>query len=184
VLEFGRKNPLIILEAADPNLAVDAAVFGALMNSGQLCMSTDRIIIHKSLVERLIPRYVERVKARFHLPLLGRTPRSAFAVSAQGGCGRRSDRETLNPVVGTATPDHSPTGRFALDGLGKCLDRRRPNLTIRGDVTIDRVLFDGTTAVAVTAADGTVYRTGGGDLVWRQLRQRGHPPALRRRPGR
>jgi choline dehydrogenase-like flavoprotein len=36
--------------------------------------------------------------------------------------------------------------------------RRRPNLTIRGDVTIDRVLFDATTAAGVLAADGTVYR--------------------------
>jgi choline dehydrogenase len=36
--------------------------------------------------------------------------------------------------------------------------RRRPNLTIRGDVTIDRVLFDGTTATGVAAADGTAYR--------------------------
>ena len=36
--------------------------------------------------------------------------------------------------------------------------RRRPNLTIRGDVNIDRVLFDGTTATGVVAADGTVYR--------------------------
>jgi choline dehydrogenase len=36
--------------------------------------------------------------------------------------------------------------------------RRRPNLTIRGDVTIDRVLFDGTTATGVLASDGTVYR--------------------------
>jgi acyl-CoA reductase-like NAD-dependent aldehyde dehydrogenase len=57
------RTPLIILEDADPDLAVDAAVFGAFMNSGQLCMSTDRIIIHESLVERFIPRYVERVKA-------------------------------------------------------------------------------------------------------------------------
>jgi acyl-CoA reductase-like NAD-dependent aldehyde dehydrogenase len=61
VLELGGKNPLIILEDADPDLAVDAAVFGAFMNSGQLCMSTDRIIIHNSLVETFIPRYVERV---------------------------------------------------------------------------------------------------------------------------
>ncbi len=38
--------------------------------------------------------------------------------------------------------------------------RRRPNLTIRGDVTIDRVLFDGTTATGVAAADGAVYRAG------------------------
>jgi choline dehydrogenase len=38
--------------------------------------------------------------------------------------------------------------------------RRRPNLTIIGDVTIDRVLFDGTTATGVAAADGAVYRAG------------------------
>jgi choline dehydrogenase len=36
--------------------------------------------------------------------------------------------------------------------------RRRPNLTIRGDVTIDRVLFDGTTAVGVLAVDSAAYR--------------------------
>jgi vanillin dehydrogenase len=63
VLELGGKNPLLILADADPDLAVDAAVFGAFMNSGQLCMSTDRIIIHHSLVEAFIPRYVARVTA-------------------------------------------------------------------------------------------------------------------------
>jgi acyl-CoA reductase-like NAD-dependent aldehyde dehydrogenase len=63
VLELGGKNPLLILEDADPGLAVDAAVFGAFMNSGQICMSTDRIIIHRSLAEAFIPRYVERVTA-------------------------------------------------------------------------------------------------------------------------
>jgi choline dehydrogenase len=38
--------------------------------------------------------------------------------------------------------------------------RRRPNLTIRGDVTVDRVLFDGRAATGAVAADGTVYRAG------------------------
>ena len=38
--------------------------------------------------------------------------------------------------------------------------RRRPNLAIRGDVTIDRVLFDAAAATGVVAADGTVYRAG------------------------
>ncbi len=38
--------------------------------------------------------------------------------------------------------------------------RRRLNLTIRGEVTIDRVLFDGTAATGVVAADGAVYRAG------------------------
>ena len=43
VLELGGKNPLLILEDADLDLAVDAAVFGAFLNSGQICMCTDRI---------------------------------------------------------------------------------------------------------------------------------------------
>ncbi len=62
VLELGGKNPLLILEDADLELAVDAAVFGAFI-SGQLCMSTDRIIIDDSLVDDFIARYVERVEA-------------------------------------------------------------------------------------------------------------------------
>jgi choline dehydrogenase len=38
--------------------------------------------------------------------------------------------------------------------------RARPNLTIRGDVNVDRVLFDGGRAVGVVAADGTNYQAG------------------------
>ena len=38
--------------------------------------------------------------------------------------------------------------------------RRRPNLTIRGGVTVDRVLFEGTVATGVVTADGAVYRSG------------------------
>jgi len=63
VLELGGKNPLIVLEDADLDLAVDAGVFGAFMNSGQICMCTDRIIIDQGLVDAFIPKYVERVEA-------------------------------------------------------------------------------------------------------------------------
>ena len=38
--------------------------------------------------------------------------------------------------------------------------RQRPNLTIHGGVTVDRVLFEGTTATGVVAADGAVYQSG------------------------
>jgi len=63
VLELGGKNPLIVLEDADLDLAVDAAVFGAFMNSGQICMCTDRIIIDRGLVDAFTPKFVERVEA-------------------------------------------------------------------------------------------------------------------------
>ena len=61
VLELGGKNPLLVLEDADLNLAVDAALFGSFMNSGQICMCTDRIIIHKSLAAEFESLFVKRV---------------------------------------------------------------------------------------------------------------------------
>lgn len=38
--------------------------------------------------------------------------------------------------------------------------RRRPNLTVRAEVNVDRVLFDGPSAIGVLAADGTLHRAG------------------------
>jgi acyl-CoA reductase-like NAD-dependent aldehyde dehydrogenase len=45
LLELGGKAPLIVLEDADLDEAVKAAAFGAFMNQGQVCMSTERIIV-------------------------------------------------------------------------------------------------------------------------------------------
>ncbi|SRR6266478_3978996 len=45
LLELGGKAPLIVLEDADLDEAVKAAAFGAFMNQGQICMSTERIIV-------------------------------------------------------------------------------------------------------------------------------------------
>src|SRR5579859_5472916 len=45
VLELGGKAPLIVLADADLDAAVNAAAFGAFANSGQICMSTERIIV-------------------------------------------------------------------------------------------------------------------------------------------
>ena len=45
LLELGGKAPLIVLDDADLDAAVDAAAFGAFANQGQICMSTERIIV-------------------------------------------------------------------------------------------------------------------------------------------
>ncbi|MDB5710106.1 MAG: aldehyde dehydrogenase, partial [Sphingomonas bacterium] len=45
LLELGGQAPLIVLDDADLDEAVKAAAFGAFMNSGQICMSTERIIV-------------------------------------------------------------------------------------------------------------------------------------------
>ena len=61
VLELGGKNPLLVLDDADVGYAVDAAVFGAFFNAGQICMCVDRVIVHRSLADEFTERFAARV---------------------------------------------------------------------------------------------------------------------------
>jgi succinate-semialdehyde dehydrogenase/glutarate-semialdehyde dehydrogenase len=49
VLELGGKDPMIVLEDADVDLASSGAVWGAFMNAGQTCLSVERCYVHQSL---------------------------------------------------------------------------------------------------------------------------------------
>ncbi|KAK8087403.1 aldehyde dehydrogenase [Apiospora phragmitis] len=60
VLELGGKAPLIILDDADVGDAVAAVTFGALANAGQICMSTERVIVHASVAEEFKSALVKR----------------------------------------------------------------------------------------------------------------------------
>jgi acyl-CoA reductase-like NAD-dependent aldehyde dehydrogenase len=63
LLELGGKAPLVILEDADLDEAVAAAAFGAFMHQGQICMSTERIIVVEKIAEEFIRRFVEKAKS-------------------------------------------------------------------------------------------------------------------------
>jgi vanillin dehydrogenase len=62
LLELGGKAPLIILDDADLDAAVDAAAFGAFMNQGQICMSTERIIVDEKVAGAFAQKLVAKVK--------------------------------------------------------------------------------------------------------------------------
>jgi benzaldehyde dehydrogenase (NAD) len=62
LLELGGKAPLIVLDDADLDEAVKAAAFGAFMNSGQICMSTERIIVIDSVAEAFAAKFREKVE--------------------------------------------------------------------------------------------------------------------------
>ncbi|MFT8244737.1 aldehyde dehydrogenase [Roseomonas sp. BN140053] len=51
LLELGGKAPMIVLEDADLDEAVKAATFGAFMNQGQICMSTERLVVVEGIAE-------------------------------------------------------------------------------------------------------------------------------------
>ncbi|WP_447007348.1 aldehyde dehydrogenase family protein [Saccharothrix isguenensis] len=63
VLELGGKNALLVLEDADVDYAVGAAVFGSFMNAGQICMCVDRVIVHRAVAEEFTAKFADRVRA-------------------------------------------------------------------------------------------------------------------------
>jgi vanillin dehydrogenase len=60
LLELGGKAPMVVLADADLDAAAQAASFGAFMNSGQICMSTERIVVDRSAADALGERLGER----------------------------------------------------------------------------------------------------------------------------
>ncbi len=60
LLELGGKAPLIVLDDADIDAAVAAAAFGAYMNQGQICMSTERIIVLDSIADEFVDAFAKK----------------------------------------------------------------------------------------------------------------------------
>ena len=56
LLELGGKAPLIVLDDADMDAAVAAAAFGAFMNQGQICMSTERIVLDHKIADAFVAK--------------------------------------------------------------------------------------------------------------------------------
>ena len=70
-LELGGKNSCIIMPDADLGLAVDVAVRGAFANAGQLCIGTERILVHEDMEPRFTPAFVEAVERLAIGPIIG-----------------------------------------------------------------------------------------------------------------
>jgi acyl-CoA reductase-like NAD-dependent aldehyde dehydrogenase len=60
-LELGGKDPLIVLDDADPERAANGAAWGALANSGQICISTERVYVTEPVYDRFLAALTERV---------------------------------------------------------------------------------------------------------------------------
>ena len=125
VLELGGKAPLIVLDDADIDAAVNATVFGAFANSGQICMSTERVIVDEKVADEFAAKLAKRVaalptgdprKGDFVLgsvvgkPTVDRVMKLVNEAAAQGAkilCGAEGDGSTVMKgiVVDKVTPD-------------------------------------------------------------------------------
>jgi benzaldehyde dehydrogenase (NAD) len=61
LLELGGKAPMLVLHDANMEEAVKAAAFGAFMNQGQICMSTERIIVTNAVADEFVQRFRDKV---------------------------------------------------------------------------------------------------------------------------
>ena len=137
-LELGGKNPLIILDDADLNKALEAAMLGIFFFQGQACMASSRIIVQSEIAKQFIPAFVEIAKGV--------------------KVGDLSDPETaIGPIISSRQADRVKShvadalekGATLLHG-GKWLGNCCPP-TILSDVTSEMVVFGEETFGPVTS---------------------------------
>jgi len=88
VLELGGKAPFVVLDDANLDDAVNAAAFGSFANSGQICMSTERLIVDSKVADEFVKRFAAKAS---QLPL---------------GDPRKPDPVVLGSVIGMGTVHH------------------------------------------------------------------------------
>ena len=62
VLELGGKDPMLVLDDADVDVASSGAVWGAFVNAGQACLSIERCYVHRSLYPKFLEACVEKTQ--------------------------------------------------------------------------------------------------------------------------
>ena len=63
LLELGGKAPLVLLDDADIDDAVNSATFGAFMNQGQICMSTERVVVDDAIADAFVEKFAAKAKS-------------------------------------------------------------------------------------------------------------------------
>jgi acyl-CoA reductase-like NAD-dependent aldehyde dehydrogenase/ABC-type branched-subunit amino acid transport system ATPase component len=66
LLELGGKAPMVILDDADLDEAVKAAAFGCFANMGQICMSTERLIVDEKVADAFVEKFAAKAKSLPH----------------------------------------------------------------------------------------------------------------------
>ncbi|MFJ2816566.1 aldehyde dehydrogenase family protein [Streptomyces sp. NPDC091279] len=63
VLELGGNSAVVVLDDADVDYAVDAAVFSRFIHQGQVCMAANRVLVDRSIADEFTEKFVARVRA-------------------------------------------------------------------------------------------------------------------------
>jgi acyl-CoA reductase-like NAD-dependent aldehyde dehydrogenase len=130
LLELGGKAPLLVLDDADLDEAVAAAAFGAYMNSGQICMSTERIIVDETIADAFVAKFAAKVATlRAGDPREGKAPLGSVVDPSAARCiaGLIEDAIGKGAVLHQAA---DPDGTLLSAAV---LDRVTPDMAIYAD---------------------------------------------------
>jgi benzaldehyde dehydrogenase (NAD) len=157
LLELGGKAPLVILDDANLDEAVKAAAFGAYMNQGQICMSTERIVIDEKVADAFVEKFAAKART---LPC--GDPRKGEVVLGSLVASQAADR--VNALIADAI---AKGAKLVCGGVmpgtilpATIVDHVTPNMRIYGEesfgpvVTVVRV---GSAEEAVRVANDTEY---------------------------
>jgi acyl-CoA reductase-like NAD-dependent aldehyde dehydrogenase len=150
LLELGGKAPFVVLDDADLKGAVNAAIFGAFLYQGQICMSTERFVVDEKIADEFVARFAERAKT-----LLAADP-SEDAAAVVGPILNPASGDRINAMLQDAV------GKGAVIVAGgnangammdaTIVDRVRPGMVIYGEETFGPV----TTIVRVSGVEEAV----------------------------
>ncbi len=62
-LELGGNGPLVVLDDADLEAAVDAAAFGSFFHAGQICMIANRVIVDLAVLDEFVSLFTDRIRS-------------------------------------------------------------------------------------------------------------------------
>jgi alpha-ketoglutaric semialdehyde dehydrogenase len=114
-LELGGKNPMVVMDDADIDLAVEGALFGGFGTAGQRCTSLGTAIVHASVHDEFVRRLDERLRAA----AIG----DPMADVLYGPMLHERFAERFEEWLGLIRPHHTPHGSTAQGRIGPTAPR-------------------------------------------------------------
>ena len=157
LLELGGKAPLIVLDDADLDAAVAAAAFGAYMNSGQVCMSTERIIVEERIGDAFMAKFNGKVSTLVAgNPSLGQAPLGSIIDPKAAA----RIRELIDDAVARGARLHQAAPADGTLLSAAVLDRVTPSMKIYAEESfgpVTTVVRAASEAEAIRLANDTEY---------------------------
>jgi acyl-CoA reductase-like NAD-dependent aldehyde dehydrogenase len=150
LLELGGKAPFVVLDDADVNAAVNAAIFGAFLYQGQICMSTERFVVDEAVADAFVAKFAERASQLVAGDPMS-NPACVIGPMIDVGAGKRINSMIEDAVAkGAKIVVGGPADGVSMEAT--IVDHVKPGMTIYAEETFGPV----TTIVRVSGLDEAI----------------------------